>query len=80
VKLPLVNRSRSLFNLISRLAWDNRALTASRLIHITLTPRNEMDMTVHDCLARYPTTVHADVEALHCLVGGEDRKPNVIKQ
>jgi hypothetical protein len=67
-------------NLVSSLAWDNPAYTTSRPIHVTLTPRNEMDMTVHDRLARYLTTVHADVEALDCLVGGEDGGPNMIEQ
>jgi hypothetical protein len=62
------------------LPWDNPAHATSRLIHITLTTRNKVDVAVHNCLPRHLTAVHAEIEAFHCLVGDEDNEPNLIKQ
>jgi len=39
-----------------------------------------MDMAVRDGLPRHLSTIHADVEALHIPVRGEDLASNVIEK
>jgi len=52
----------------------------SRVLHVAGPPGNQVDMAVRDGLARHLSTVHADVEALHIPVRGEDLASNVIEK
>ena len=67
---------RALHGKVPRLA-PQRRLYASESAS---TPRNQMDMAVRDGLPRHLSTIHADVEALHIPVRGEDLASNVIEK
>jgi hypothetical protein len=52
-------RGEVLTRSVRRLAWNFTPNTATRLLEITTTSRNEMNMAVHDRLSSHLAAVHA---------------------
>lgn len=55
-------------DLVDPFLRNRSAYTPSGIVYVSITPRNQMDMAVVDCLARRSTVVYADVEARYLLI------------
>src|SRR5260370_26704167 len=65
---------------ISTFSRDDPTHATSWIVNITLASRNEMYMTVQDCLASVRTSICANVEAAHNRVSFYDRRLHFLQQ
>ena len=64
---------------VGGLTWYHTPHPASRVLHIALTTRDQVNMGVADSLPRSITTIHTNVEAAHRRVFLRDLGPKPVQ-